>query len=120
MWKRLKDGIFVYILCIFAALAVLAFLYGCETQPPQQQVWRQGELPIDWQGFFGDENLSRLGYVQSQKINRYNNLIFGLDTKDPANGELVHKQGFIERITALESLEERIERLEAKTELKED
>lgn len=105
MWKQLRDGIGEYILCIFAALVVLAFMYGCGAQ---QQVWRQGELPADWQDTFGNKNLSRLSYVQTQKINRYNDLIFGLDTKDAGSGELIHKPGFIERVTALEGLEDSI------------
>ena len=58
------------VLCLVLA-AVL--LFGCNEV--QTKVWGQGVLPSDWQGFFGEDNVARLDYVQTQTINRQGQII---------------------------------------------
>lgn len=93
-----------------AMLAVVALVWGCnETQ--QRQVWGQGDPPAAWQDMFGNENIARLNFVQSNVINRNQGVIFGIDTEG-VDGKPVHKRGLIERVTKLEGLEERVRKLE--------
>lgn len=89
-------------------MVTATLLAGCQES---QRVWGQGELPVDYQEMFGNSNSARLDYAQTQIINRHNGIIYGFDTKDP-NEQPVRKRGLIERVTALESLEERVRKLE--------
>lgn len=100
---------------LLASLLMLAvILSGCQEQ---QTTWGQGDPPADWQNMFGDTNIARLDFVQTNTINRHNALIYGMDTKDP-DGKNIHKRGLIERVTALEGLTERIKALEDSVESK--
>ncbi|KKN74411.1 hypothetical protein LCGC14_0390310 [marine sediment metagenome] len=60
----------IFLAFICSLLAVL--LFGCQTQqtPQVRKVWGQGDLPADWQGFFGEGNVARLDFIQTQTINR--------------------------------------------------
>lgn len=49
---------------------MLLVLGGCNEAQISRKVWGQGDLPDDWQGFFGEDNVSRLDFVQTQTINR--------------------------------------------------
>lgn len=95
-----------------ATILLALVVGGCnEAQQVPQQRWGQGELPEDWQNTFGNDNLARLNFAQTQRINQHQALIFGGSIKDP-NGQTVRKRGFIERITTLEALEDRVRKLE--------
>ncbi len=98
---------------LIMCLAGLFLCIGCnESQVVQDRpVWAKGELPDDWVEYFGDDNGARMDYAQSQVINSQTALIHGSTVKD-ANGLSVHKAGLIVRLTALEGLIARIEKLE--------
>ena len=99
-------------------VAALVLLSGCfESQ--QKKVWGQGELSAEWRGYFGNSNIARLNFMQTQKIDQHQALIHGLDAKDP-DGKPMRKRGLIERVTTLESLEARLEILEEKAIVNED
>lgn len=64
-YRKIDIGLF---LCfILSLLAVL--LFGCN-EAQQTPRWGQGDLPTEWQGFFGEDNVARLDFVQTQTINR--------------------------------------------------
>lgn len=48
------------------SMAVAVLLTGCK----QKRVWGQGDPPDNWQEFFGNNNVARLDYMQTQAINR--------------------------------------------------
>ncbi len=51
-------------------LFMAVMICGCdETQ--QGSVWGKGELPADHQEFFGNDNSSRLDYVQNQVLDKH-------------------------------------------------
>ncbi len=59
------------ILCLILIVitgGLLILLGGCNER--QRKVWGQGDLPAEWQGFFGDGNVSRLDFVQTNAVNR--------------------------------------------------
>lgn len=111
------------IVLIFAMIAIMMFLSGCqETQKPKQ--WGTGELSPEWVEMFGDDNLSKLNKAQTDLINKYERHLYGVDqVKD---GKKVHNYGLIDlvvdlqgRVKALEAvdpnaLEPRIEFLEVR------
>ena len=101
------------VLWMITIVLMFAMSSGCNEA---QQQWGRGELPAQWQGFFGNSNNSRLDFVQSKVIDRQAAMIYGIDVKDP-NGQVVHKAGLIERVRALEAenpaeLAERVRKLE--------
>lgn len=58
-----EFAIYCYVVALI--LYVLAMLSGCQ---PEQQ-WGKGELPSDYAGFFGIDNMARLNFVQTERIN---------------------------------------------------
>ena len=60
-------------MCMILVVVMIVLLAGCQEAQKQESqqpaVWGQGELPGDWQGFFGNGNNARLNFVQSQVIN---------------------------------------------------
>jgi hypothetical protein len=59
----MKKAVLVLVL-----LAVL-LMAGCqEEQQQEEKIWGKGDLPADWQEYFGSDNTSRLDYVQSERI----------------------------------------------------
>lgn len=50
---------------------------GCN-EVQQTKVWGQGDLPSDWQGFFGESNTARLDFVQTRTLNRQSQIIIEL------------------------------------------
>ncbi len=92
-------------------LVALAFVTcGCE-EVQQTKQYGRGDPPAGWQDMFGNDNLARLNFAQSQAVDRQATIIYGINAKDP-NGQIVRKRGLIERVTTLESLEERVRKLE--------
>ncbi len=58
------------VLVVMILVALTLVFCGCqETQQSQQKVWGTGDPPVDWQETFGNENMARLNYVQTQRIN---------------------------------------------------
>lgn len=52
-------------LIIVAVIAVMAY-------QKEENVWGNGELQAEWSEIFGDDNGSRLDFVQTQRINAHN------------------------------------------------
>lgn len=44
----------------------------------QPKVWGEGDLPDDWQGFFGNDNISRITFAQTQAINALSQALPGI------------------------------------------
>lgn len=59
-------------LCIVLALLLIVSLCaaGCNEAQQSPKVWGQGEPTTEWQGFFGTDNMARLNFVQTNRINR--------------------------------------------------
>ncbi len=81
-------------------LMVVVILSGCQEQ---QVIWGQGDPPADWQDMFGNDNIARLDFVQTNTINKQQGILYG--TKDP------NSLGAIRAIVALESRIESIGQL---------
>jgi len=60
------------VLCMI--LIVMFLVCGCQEQiqtvGEQPKVWGKGDPPADWQGYFGNDNMARLNYMQNQTIYR--------------------------------------------------
>ena len=59
-------------------LMVVVILCGCQEE---QATWGQGDPPADWQRMFGNDNIARLDFVQTNTINQQQGTLHG--TKDP-------------------------------------
>ena len=55
---------------LIVIVAMLA-LCGCQ----EQQQWGQGDPDEVWQGYFGNSNIARLDFVQTNRINSHGQLI---------------------------------------------
>ncbi len=93
-------------------LIVMVIVTGCT----DSKQWGRGELSAEWQSLFGNSNLSRLGFVQTQAIDRHEALLMGTNAKGK-DGKAVHTPGLIERLRVLEAenpaeLARRVRRLE--------
>lgn len=62
--KRIELYVVMIILLAFSLVAT-----GCQ-EPQQSKVWGEGELSANWQSFFGNGNLARLNFVQTQALNK--------------------------------------------------
>ncbi len=60
----------VIVLVIGASITLLA-----TTEPATPAVWGKGELPADHQEYFGNDNASRLNYVQNRVLNKHDAII---------------------------------------------
>lgn len=47
-------------------------------EPNVPKVWGTGDLPDDWQGFFGNDNISRITFAQTQAINALSQALPGI------------------------------------------
>ena len=61
----------IEVLIIVSILFVVALISGCT----EVQTWGNGDLPDEWCGYFGDNNMARLNYVQTNSINTQGQLI---------------------------------------------
>ena len=66
LWFTLKRMRLLIVVVVLSILAVY-FVFGCQSR--QKKVWGNGDLPSDWQGFFGADNVARLDFVQTNTIN---------------------------------------------------
>lgn len=103
------------VITVMLVCAVLA-LTGC-VEEQKKKVWGQGELPADWQSFFGNSNTARLDFKQTQLMN-----LQGAIIGDPNNGivanikkfEALNSEQHLKLGRADISFHERIEALEVK------
>ena len=70
MSKRKGDIVFAVIAVILVCL-FMAFVSGCEESQQSMKVWGKGELPVDHQEFFGNDNTARLDYVQNRVLDKH-------------------------------------------------
>jgi outer membrane murein-binding lipoprotein Lpp len=73
IWLENKyQNINAVIFIVYILVLLVVLIAGCQVaqRAPQTKVWGQGDLPADWQGFFGEDNVARLDYVQTQTINK--------------------------------------------------
>lgn len=54
---------------LFFIVIVLLMITGC-TSSQKAQRWGEGDLPDDWKATFGDDNISRLNFAQTERINQ--------------------------------------------------
>ena len=68
--EMISKACFVVAAVIIITGLILS-IAGCQPQAEviPDKVWGQGDLPDDWQEFFGNENMARLNFVQTQSIN---------------------------------------------------
>ncbi|MEE9354785.1 MAG: hypothetical protein V3U75_04270 [Methylococcaceae bacterium] len=60
----------ITILILTVLVVVVAFAFFHPLIFPEEKVWGQGDPTAEHQEFFGNGNLSRLCFVQTQTINR--------------------------------------------------
>ena len=72
---------FKEIMLMVTVLIAMAFVVGgCqEAEKPQPKVWGQGDLPTAFEDFFGNSNLSRLNYKQTEAINEISKRLLALE-----------------------------------------
>ena len=92
-------------LFMIVVIVSMVMIVGCE----EPKLWGKGDPPQDWQDVFGNDNLARLNFKQTETINKQQAVIHGLDGKDP-NGVKSHQNGLIDYVI---SLENRVKALEA-------
>ncbi len=68
MGKKCQNKNEVILIVYIVVLIAMLIITGCQ-EAQQTKVWGKGDLPSEWQGFFGDDNVARLDYVQTQTIN---------------------------------------------------
>lgn len=57
---------------LFTLLLAIVTLPGCQES---QKKYGQGDLPPDWQEFFGKNNISRLGFNHEQVLDQQNKIL---------------------------------------------
>ncbi len=65
--KIMKAAMVLYVIAIIFMILTLC---GCK-ESQKQPVWGKGELPVDHQGFFGNDNTARLDYVQNMVLDKH-------------------------------------------------
>ena len=90
-------------------LFMVAAMSGCEEAQQTPKVWGKGELPAEHQDFFGNDNPSRLSYVQNQVLNRHSAVIrelairvLALEAVDPNAMRLEALELGMEKLTSVE------------------
>ena len=110
MKKLTRQEILMTIGTVLLPIALIVILSGCD-ENQRSGKWGQGDPPAVWQGWFGNDNNSRLDFVQQRAIEQQGDIILGLDVKDQRGqpvrtegGKTIRKRGLIEKIAALEKL----------------
>lgn len=110
MSKRKSDIVFAVIAVILVCLA-MAFLPGCE-EAQQRPVWGQGELPVEHEKMFGNDNTARLDYVQNRVIDKHGAIlrvlairVLALEAVDPNAMRLEALELDMEKLTLVEPVE---------------
>jgi hypothetical protein len=68
MDKKIKSQVLLWAGLMAMALFMVALMAGCQSSQ-KQPVWGKGDPPADWQANFGNGNLARIVFVQTQTIN---------------------------------------------------
>ena len=104
-------------MCVIVIILTILSLVMCGCEEAQQQrLWGQGDPPADYQRMFGNSNIARLNFVQTNTINEMRAALYGVDNRG-VDGKIEHTQGIIERVRALEvenpaELAKRVRKLE--------
>lgn len=76
----------------------------------ERPVWGQGELPVDHQEFFGNDNTARLDYVQNRVLDRHGAIlkeiairVLALEAVDPNTMRLEALESGMEKLTLVGS-----------------
>lgn len=64
----MRDKQIIIALVIWLILSITILIYGCQSQ--QMPAWGEGDPPIEWQGHFGNDNISRLNFIQTDRLNK--------------------------------------------------
>ena len=60
----------------------ICFVTGCaDEQRSDPKVWGQGNPPAEWQKNFGNDNLSRFNFIQTQNMNKIGNALADLSER---------------------------------------
>lgn len=98
-------NIIVWSFVVGASLGLLAgLLTGCQPEQQSTQVWGRGELPAEYLGFFGNDNMARLNFVQTQRINQFNQQIIAF-AKENAEQHKIMAQSDIDLYARVRVLE---------------
>ena len=74
MSKRQIDIVFAVVAIIIVCL-LMAAMSGCEESQQSVKVWGKGELPVEHQDFFGNDNTARLDYVQNRVLDKHGEIL---------------------------------------------
>ena len=81
-------------------MIVAALLIGGCTES-KRPVYAEGDLPAYYAEMFGNSNIARLNFLQTDLLNKHNAVIHGLDqTKD---GKTTHLNGLVDLIGQLDA-----------------
>ena len=56
-------------------ILVVVICLGCGGCQEEVKVWGNGDLPVEWSVTFGEENISRLAFVNTQRVNKLGTMI---------------------------------------------
>lgn len=82
---------------LIALVVAMIFVVGCREK--QQKVWGTGNPPPDWQEMFGNSNVSRLDYVQSNHINELAKRVRALEANMPVDESMTEEEFYAEHGT---------------------
>lgn len=101
-------------LCIVMIVLFLISLFasGCN-ESQQSKKWGEGELPEEWQRYFGNGNNSRLNKVQTDVINKQEAVIYGF-SQTASDGKVTHIEGLIKMVAAIDANMKNLIELNAK------
>lgn len=75
---------------ITVVILALVFMAGCQEE---QGKWGKGDPPDGWQVSFGNDNIARLNFLQSQLIDSQQKLLYGYNHTDPDGKPTLDKEG---------------------------
>ena len=103
--KIMKAAMVLYVIAIIFMILTLC---GCK-ESQKQPVWGKGELPVDHQGFFGNDNTARLDYVQNMVLDKHAAIlkilavrVLALEAVDPNAIRLEALESGMEKLTWVE------------------
>ena len=85
---------------VMLILAAVLLLAGCVEQEKPQQ-WGQGNPPDRWQQTFGNDNIARLNYVQSEMLNNHQRVIYGSNASGPEGKPILDREGKPTRVPGI-------------------
>jgi hypothetical protein len=78
-------------ICILLAmvLAAITFSVVCGGCQEERKVWGQGEPPGDYTKWFGNDNMARLNFVQTERLNILSQQIAALAEQNAAQHKIL-------------------------------